>query len=146
MAELLKGIHSIRKNIGDWKNFLKKKFGKRIEMLKEIDKGLYEFFKSKFNEIVERYGNLESYSLIHGDICEDNIIEDGRRRYHLIDWEDSLFGDPYYDLAFVYFYWKENFNEFEKYYGNVDFKRILDYSLLISLKKYLNRLYLRKDI
>ncbi|MCE9606315.1 MAG: aminoglycoside phosphotransferase family protein [Planctomycetia bacterium] len=38
--------------------------------------------------------------LLHGDLGNHNIFTDGRRITQLIDWEDCLFGDPLFDLAF----------------------------------------------
>lgn len=38
--------------------------------------------------------------LLHGDLGNHNIFTDGRRITQLIDWEDCLYGDPVFDLAF----------------------------------------------
>jgi Ser/Thr protein kinase RdoA (MazF antagonist) len=38
--------------------------------------------------------------LLHGDLGNHNIFTDGERITQLIDWEDCLYGDPVFDLAF----------------------------------------------
>ena len=44
-----------------------------------------------------------SQTVIHGDLTEDNILYDTQSSHvHLIDFGDSAFGDPLYDLIGVY--------------------------------------------
>jgi Ser/Thr protein kinase RdoA (MazF antagonist) len=38
--------------------------------------------------------------LLHGDLGNHNIFTDGEKITQLIDWEDCLYGDPVFDLAF----------------------------------------------
>lgn len=38
--------------------------------------------------------------LLHGDLGNHNVFSDGRRITAIIDWEDSLCGDPVFDIAF----------------------------------------------
>jgi len=45
-------------------------------------------------------GPATTLVLLHGDLGNHNIFTDGRQITQLIDWEDCLFGDPVFDLAF----------------------------------------------
>ena len=38
-------------------------------------------------------------SLLHGDLSNSNIFSDGKRITAIIDWEDSIAGDPVFDIA-----------------------------------------------
>jgi aminoglycoside phosphotransferase (APT) family kinase protein len=38
--------------------------------------------------------------LLHGDLGAHNVLSDGERITALIDWEDSLCGDPIFDIAY----------------------------------------------
>jgi fructosamine-3-kinase len=38
-------------------------------------------------------------ALLHGDLSNRNIFSDGKRITALVDWEDSLSGDPVFDIA-----------------------------------------------
>jgi len=40
---------------------------------------------------------------LHGDLVFRHIIVDGKNRFWMIDWSDSFFSDPVYDLAFLYY-------------------------------------------
>jgi len=44
--------------------------------------------------------NLSGAVLLHGDLGSHNVLTDGDRLLGLIDWEDSVAGDPVYDIAF----------------------------------------------
>lgn len=43
-------------------------------------------------------------SLVHGDPIMHNVLVDDARLSGVIDWEFSLFGDPYYDYARLLYY------------------------------------------
>ena len=71
--------------------------------------------------------------LLHGDYRPKNMIVNNDYLY-IIDWGLSFFGDPYYDLAIIKWYFTdEEFVKFIKYYGieNIDTKR-LEYNEWLS--------------
>lgn len=43
-------------------------------------------------------------SLVHGDMIIHNLLTDGKNLTGVLDWEFSLYGDPDYDLARIYYY------------------------------------------
>ncbi|MBS4022851.1 MAG: phosphotransferase [Dethiobacter sp.] len=45
--------------------------------------------------------------LIHGDMSMDNAFSDGERITSVIDWEGGQYGDPLFDIAWLYVWWKE---------------------------------------
>jgi len=47
-----------------------------------------------------RHIPCENPSLLHGDIANHNAFTDGKAITALIDWEDSISGDPVFDIAY----------------------------------------------
>jgi len=43
-------------------------------------------------------------SLVHGDLIIHNLLTDGKNLTGVLDWEFSLWGDPDYDLARIWYY------------------------------------------
>ena len=46
----------------------------------------------------------KSVSLVHGDLIIHNLLTDGKKLTGVLDWEFSLWGDPDYDLARIWYY------------------------------------------
>jgi hygromycin-B 4-O-kinase len=53
----------------------------------------------------------DTRALIHNDIQFENILSDGERITGVIDWANSLFGDPLYDVA-RWFWWTGTYGWF----------------------------------
>ncbi len=45
--------------------------------------------------------------LIHGDMSIDNAFSDEVKITSVIDWEGGQYGDPLFDIAWLYIWWKE---------------------------------------
>jgi LPS sulfotransferase NodH/aminoglycoside phosphotransferase (APT) family kinase protein len=54
--------------------------------------------------------------LIHGDFSKDNIFTDGKKITALVDWDNSMYGDALYDLAWASF-WEERM-QYESVYNS----------------------------
>lgn len=65
-----------------------------------------DFIKEKYFPI---FNNQKAFCLIHGDITMSNIIQCPDNTYTLIDWTNSLWLDPSYDIANIVF-WELIFN------------------------------------
>jgi hygromycin-B 4-O-kinase len=50
----------------------------------------------------------EERVVLHGDCAPANILSDGKRVTALIDWGDSLYGDPLHDVACIDFWASKN--------------------------------------
>lgn len=79
-------------------------------------------------------------SLLHGDFRPKNIfVQDFTQPAVLIDWEHSMLGDPYYDLAIFAYYCKthEGMDSFLSGYGlqSIDVEKLHYFDLL---SKFLN--------
>lgn len=64
--------------------------------------------------------------LLHGDFRPKNMIINNKDLY-IIDWGLSFYGDPYYDLAIIKYYFTDiEFEKFCSYYGlkNIDNERL----------------------
>ena len=53
---------------------------------------------------LERYRSLirrcpEERALVHGDFGSNNVLVDGTRISAVLDWENAMVGDPFYDVA-----------------------------------------------
>ena len=78
--------------------------------------------------------NLRS-CLLHGDFRPKNILWNGNRISGIIDWEHSFYGDPYYDIAILFYYLNEEEKKlFIEHYGlnNFDSNK-LEYFSRLSL-------------
>ncbi len=87
-------------------------------------------------------------SLVHGDLIIHNLLTDGKKLTGVLDWEFSLWGDPDYDLARIWYYHEctkdyEQAGEDETFEANFTgqlIKKIIGSSLMpnqtLFLKKY----------
>lgn len=85
-----------------WKDFLLINIDKHLSVCKNIGalNGL-EAKRIKKNLLI--YGDLFKDlkpALLHGDLANHNIFVKGDKVSCLIDWEDSLSGDPIFDIAY----------------------------------------------
>lgn len=81
----------------------------------------------------------ENLSLLHGDYRTKNIIEDENSNYKVIDWGFVDIGDPYYDLAIIDYYFKDDLDRKSFYSGytvNEYAKELIDY--YSKLSKFIN--------
>ena len=62
----------------------------------------------------------EERRLVHADFGFNNVISDGTRITGVIDWEQSMYGDPLYDIAWLEFWGAEHGYEeiFRKHYSS----------------------------
>ncbi len=79
-------------------------------------------------------------SLLHGDFRPKNIfVQDHERYVAIIDWEHSMLGDPYYDLAIFAYYCRtqEELDSFFNGYGlqSIDATKLHYFDIL---SKFLN--------
>lgn len=70
-----------------------------------LEKSIVEEVHSKINSFLpmlpeERY-------LVHGDFAGNNAVSDGEKITGILDWGESLYGDPLYDIAWGDFYFEE---------------------------------------
>lgn len=56
-------------------------------------------------------------SLLHGDFRTKNIIVNNENKCNVIDWGFVDIGDPFYDLAVIDYYFKDNFDRESFYKG-----------------------------
>lgn len=84
----------------------------------------------------------EERYLIHGDYSFDNILSDGNKITAVIDWEESMYGDFLFDVAWRSFWSKkidyeklylEHYNKKELKIKNFK-ERVLCYKLYIGLR------------
>ncbi len=47
--------------------------------------------------------------LLHGDLGNHNIFSDGKKVTALIDWEDCMAGDPYFDVAYWGTFYRDHY-------------------------------------
>jgi hypothetical protein len=95
------------------------KFHERIQNFLKLHRGIFDgnftinqksfpdldYILQHVNQVIEKIINLDSWTIIHGDLCFSNIIFDRRKdKLNLIDPRGSfgvkgIYGDPIYDLA-----------------------------------------------
>lgn len=78
-------------------------------------------------------------SLLHGDYRTKNIIVDNNMNYKVIDWGFVDIGDPYYDLAIIDYYFKDNLDRDSFYSGYRDNqydRELIEY--YTKLSKFIN--------
>ena len=56
--------------------------------------------------LISQYCSEERY-LLHADCGFDNVLSDGKKITGVIDWENSMYGDHLYDIAWLSFWWPE---------------------------------------
>lgn len=70
-----------------------------------LEKDVHDAFSRKISEL-SQYCSEKRY-LLHADCGFDNLLSDGRKITGVIDWENSMYGDELYDLAWLSFWWPE---------------------------------------
>lgn len=81
----------------------------------------------------------ERVSLLHGDFRTKNIIVDNQNNYKVIDWGFADIGDPFYDLAIIDYYFRDNLDRDCFYRGYNDSKydeKLIEY--YDKLSKFIN--------
>lgn len=132
-----------------WSTFLKRNLFKHIEICELLgvvdadDKKKLETIFSSLDDLV-----VVTPVLLHGDVANHNVFIHGDEVTALIDWEDSISGDPIFDIAYYgsgCFSHPEWISEFLIGYRSVvllpaDFEwRYWLYYLRISLAKTINK-------
>lgn len=101
LAELhLKKSYKMPKNDYSFKDYLKKikEYNKNINRYNNILEEEFEEFYKKIKEFLSLKEEKHTFSLIHGDVCPQNIVE-SKGGLKLIDWESLNFSDPAKDIA-----------------------------------------------
>ena len=78
-------------------------------------------------------------SIVHGDFRTKNILIDSSMNYKAIDWGFVDIGDPYYDLAIIDYYFKDNEDRdsfYEGYSANEYNENLVEY--YDKLSKFIN--------
>lgn len=92
--------------------------------------------------------------LLHGDVAHHNAFSDGKKITALIDWEDSVSGDPLYDIAYYATgcFGRENWlgaflEGYSRISGKTDFftKRYWLYYIRIAVTKAVSRIRFRSS-
>lgn len=89
----------------NWKSFL----ADRVNTLRRYNSrpGKAPFYEPFFVEdMLSRYESLIAYcpntrKLLHGDYGFSNTLSDGEKITGVIDWEQSMYGDPLFDVAWL---------------------------------------------
>lgn len=77
----------------------------KIKKNKQTNKILKELLLIIENiEIKNLFINKEKIAIVHGDLIIHNLLTDGKNLTGILDWELSLFGDPDYDIARLFYY------------------------------------------
>lgn len=99
-GELVGEMHKIKGNSINWQNLFQINLDEHLRQslaLGFLDDIRYKRVLKYFNGFKPV---LKKPSLLHGDLANHNVFTDGQEITALIDWEDSFYGDPVYDLAF----------------------------------------------
>ena len=131
---VLKQLHSIKvSKVGDlispkqfseknWFNFLKARLSRGIKYLIRRNKITEVEGKKFLNYWTARFRKLPKRSfrptLVHNDVHLDNILITKNGKLYLIDFEDSFYGDPLYDLIPFSDFHPRLFPKLKKYYNN----------------------------
>ncbi len=85
-------------HLGDWKKQL-------FEWAKVATIGLFsKEWLRRFSVLVEDVFKEDFQPVfLHGDLVLRHILVDESGKFWIIDWSDSFFSDPVYDLSFVYY-------------------------------------------
>jgi len=160
MVLSLKKIHQIKSNnaglltnnkkINHWKDIILSKFNnknpelnwKKIAQRDSLDEELIrQSVKSIINKIESCDFINNDYSLLHTDFNQRNLFVNPNTSdiVSIIDWSDSVFGDPIYDFARVRMYiWHFNLedkilNEYYKLLSFDPYQKKLEELYLLSL-------------
>ncbi len=93
-----------------------------------LEKDFWDTAYTKFSELVS-YCPEDRY-LIHGDYGFNNTLSDGEKITGVIDWENSMYGDFLFDLAWLDF-WSASEFDFQAAYlehSSKNGKQIKDYT------------------
>lgn len=84
-----------------WLDYIMLRLDAHLEVCQEIGAITHERAAIE-REFVNAAGLLESAPIrwLHGDPGHHNVFSDGQQITALIDWEDSICGDPIFDIAF----------------------------------------------
>lgn len=133
VAESNSWAEKIRADHDDPQNW--EKAAKDYPMLSDVD--FLKMLNRKFLELVEVLP--EERKLVHGDFGFDNLfILDGKVSA-IIDWSQSMYGDPLYDVAWLNFWnWQDSINysgEYKKRHAKINNydERVLCYMIDIGL-------------
>lgn len=85
-----------------WKKYIYCNFDKHIRQclkIGTIDKKQFTIIRNLF---IKNDGVFDKVTptLLHGDLSNHNVFTDGKKITALIDWEDSVSGDPIFDIAY----------------------------------------------
>lgn len=140
-------FHPSLKIFGDWSKYLLTNWVKHLYIC-------YHNNKIDGDELLECFQNGYDFAFItkhfttkvHNDLSPNNIIINDNG-VHLIDWGDSIAGDPIFDLAgFCAFHMPEKYEKIiESYYKNAQkpedfYKRFWLYYLRIAVSRTVHRI------
>jgi len=136
LSLVLKKLHSIRTSrVGkltsskrfsknNWFDFLKSNLTKNINFLVKNGKFSKTEGKSFIDSWVTKFHKLPNRTflptLVHNDIHLDNILVTQDKKLYLIDFEDSFYGDPLYDLVPFSDFHPRFFSQLKKFYNHKD--------------------------
>jgi aminoglycoside phosphotransferase (APT) family kinase protein len=91
------GVHA------SWSDYIQLRLEEHTRLCKEIG-AINTLEHTTILELFRRYEPLfknVAPSLLHGDVGNQNFLsDDGERITALVDWEDSMAGDPVFEIAF----------------------------------------------
>lgn len=104
----------------------------------------YEEFKDETPErtlswLISNKPEIRQISLLHGDFRTKNIIINDEGYYKIIDWGFVDIGDPFYDLAIIDYYFRDNLDResfYRAYNENQYDKDLIEY--YDKLSKFVN--------
>ncbi len=112
--DAINGVNLVGSGYGDWGGDGNASYSTWQDYLKacikqEPIKDLPEFYDQKLHElIIKKASSLFKYCpeervLVHGDFGLDNALCENRKISSVIDWENSLYGDKVFDVAWIDF-------------------------------------------
>lgn len=105
-----------------WFNFLKAKLSSRITYLvragKVSRKQGNDFLSCWLSQFCKLPRRSFQPTLVHNDLHLDNVIMTPTKKLFLIDFEDSFYGDPLYDLVTFSDFHPKLFPKLKKFYNN----------------------------
>lgn len=130
----MKKLHSIRlAKVGDitspkqfsqknWFNFLKTQLARKVKFLVKSGKITGKEARQFIDCWTSQRGKLPKRSfqptLVHNDVHLDNVLITKSKQLYLIDFEDSFYGDPLYDLIPFSDFHPRLFPKLKKFYNN----------------------------
>jgi len=139
--EKWEGIHN------SWKDFLLLNLKQHIDLCISAN-GLKPEEAIKINKKFEyeEYFDIESGSLLHGDLGNHNVFIDNEKSL-LIDWEDCVVGDPVFDIScWGSFYKNDSERALELFLNGYKEKYKLPKDFLIRYWLYYLRIVLAKAV